>query len=580
MGKIISRQQGKNTYYVYHETYRQKISSTTSGKTRGSGKSKVCSRTIYLGTAKKILACVKENPTPTRVTIRQFGLIAAAYQTAHEIGIPEVLSKYIPGNQGGVARWLYFFVPILNRLDHATSKNKMSVWLNKTILPELLGLKPQQFNSKNFWYATDKVISEKALRMTRARQGQDGDGEDDVFVGIDETLFTNIEADLFCRIDQLMGLSPSVICYDTTNFYTYIEEPTRSELAHTCHSKASKHHLKHVGLLMAVEQSHGIPLISRVYRANSHDSKLFSFVLADLIMTLKQLCGADSDLVLVFDKGNNSQENFTSLRGKVSWIGALVPSQYEDLLELELSVYQGKWKEAQYYRCTRQIMGMECVVVLTFSLARKRKQEHSLRRGIEKLKREICKKWASYKNVPKEISPGIRTLQKKSAYGTCVQLSVRDNKPHFIEKEAEIAERKKRFGKNLIFSNLLNAETGYLIDTYREKNIIEDDFHLLKDPLLIRFHPIRHWTDSKIRAYAFCCVVSMILVRVMQWKTEQAGYPMSPTVLKEELTDIQEVVMLYSPTVAERKMTERSFVQSKLWNIFHLEEIQQKLSLH
>ncbi|MCP4602340.1 MAG: IS1634 family transposase, partial [Proteobacteria bacterium] len=349
----------------------------------------------------------------------------------------------------------------------------------------------------------------------------------------------------------------------TTNFYTYIEEPTRSELARTCHSKASKHQLKHVGLLIAVEQSHGIPLISRVYRANSHDSKLFSFVLTDLMITLKRLCGADSDLVLVFDKGNNSQENFRNLVGNVSWIGALVPSQYEELLERELSVYQGKWKDSQYYRCTRQIMGITCVVVVTFSLARKRKQEHSLRRGIEKLKREICKKWDSYKKVPKEITPGILTLQKKSAYGSCLQILVRENSPHFIEKEAELAKRKKRFGKNLIFSNMLNAETGYLIDTYREKNIIEDDFRVLKDPMLIRFHPIRHWTDSKIRAYAFCCVVSMILVRVMQWKTEQAGYPMSPTVLKEELTDIQEVVMLYSSTAAERKITERSCVQSK-----------------
>ncbi len=214
MGKIISRKQGKNTYYLYHETYRQKISPANSGKTRGSGKSKVCSRTIYLGTAKKILACVQGKPTPTKVIIRQFGLIAAAYQTACQIGIPEILSTYIHGNQGGVARWLYFFVPILNRLDHATSKNKMSAWLNKTILPELLELKPQQFNSKNFWYATDNVVSEKAIRMTRARQEQDGDGEDDVFVGIDGTLFTNIEAALFSRIDQFMGLSPSVICYD------------------------------------------------------------------------------------------------------------------------------------------------------------------------------------------------------------------------------------------------------------------------------------------------------------------------------------------------------------------------------
>lgn len=576
MGTIISRKQGKNTYYFYHETYRQKISPKDSGKTRGSGKSKVCSRTIYLGTAEKILTAVQEKRTPVSVKIRHFGLIAAAYQTACEIGLPEVLMTHIRGKQGGAPRWLYFFVTILNRLDHATSKNKMSRWLTRTILPDLLGIAPQTFSSKNFWYATDEVSSEKALCMRRAREG----GEDDVLVGIEESLFTTIEAELFSRVDQVMGLSPSVICYDTTNFYTYIEEPTRSELARRCHSKDYKHHLKHVGLLMAVEQSHGIPLMSRVYRANSHDSKVFSFMLTDLVLTLKQLCGPDSDLVLLLDKGNNSQDNFTSLSGQISWIGALVLSHHEDLLERDLSAYHGRWKELHYYRCTREIMGMECVLVLTFNPALKRKQEHTLRRGIEKLKHEIRKKWNSYKKVPKEITPGILTLQKKSAYGTCLQVSVRDGDPHFREHDSEIARRTQRFGKSVIFSNMMTAEPGYLIDTYHAKQMIEDDFHLLKDPMLIRFRPIRHWTDSKIRAYAFCCVGSMLLMRVMQWKTEQAGYPMSPTVLKEELTDLQEVVMVYSPKVAERRITERSAVQRKLWNIFHLEAIQQKVSLH
>ena len=55
---------------------------------------------------------------------------------------------------------------------------------------------------------------------------------------------------------------------------------------------------------------------------------------------------------------------------------------------------------------------------------------------------------------------------------------------------------------------------------------------------------------------------------------------MSITVLKDELIDIQEVVMVYSPTDAERKITERSAVQEKLWKIFELEKIENQLSLH
>ena len=69
-------------------------------------------------------------------------------------------------------------------------------------------------------------------------------------------------------------------------------------------------------------------------------------------------------------------------------------------------------------------------------------------------------------------------------------------------------------------------------------------------------------------------------MKIMQWLAEQNGYKMSTTVLKDELIDIQEVIMIYSSTDAERKITERSAVQEKLWKIFKLEEIKNHLSLH
>jgi len=575
MGSICAERKGKGTYYVYRESYRVKVNPTDKGKTKGSGKSKVLTRAIYLGTAEKILKSFEQTREPVSVSLRGFGLVSAAYRTASEIGLQEILMKHIPGNRGKLPRWMYFFVCIINRLDDATSKNKMSGWLKKTVLPELLGVDPRGLTGRNFWQVTEDVLPEKELKDRRGSLGS----SDDPFMGFHEDIFTRIEMDLFTRIDRLMGLSPSAICYDTTNVYTYIEEPKRSQLANTCHSKESKHHLKHVGLLMAVEKRHGVPLLSQVYPANRHDSKIFSAIIADLVTALRNLCGPDSDLVLVLDKGNNSQENFKGLSGLISWIGALVPSHHPELLDLDLSDYHGTWKDLRYYRCQKTIMGTECTVILTFRSATKRKKEHSLKRGIDKLRTAMREKWAGYKTRPQAVTQGIDSMKKKSSYGKCLKISVQEGELHFEERCEEIEARKKRFGKNVIFSNMLGAEAGYLIDTYNEKLIIEDDFQLLKDPDLIRFQPIRHWTDTKIRAYAFCCVVSLTLMRVMQWKALQAGYKISPRLLKDELSDIQEVIMVYSHTDARRKVSERSAVQKKLWKAFELDAIEQKLLL-
>jgi transposase len=301
---------------------------------------------------------------------------------------------------------------------------------------------------------------------------------------------------------------------------------------------------------------------------------------SDLVASLKKLCGVDADIVIVLDKGNNSKENFAAMNGIISWVGALVPSHHKDLVNLDLLQYHGSWKDLRYYRCTKTVMGMECAVVLTYNYATAQKQTHSLHRGIDKLKTEICARWVSYKKRPEHLTPGILNIVKQSDYASCLNISVRDGELQIQENDAEIEVRKKRFGKGLIFSDMIGAETGYLIDTYHHKDAIESDFQLLKDSTIIRFRPLRHWTDSKIRAYAFCCVVSMTLMRVMQWKAQRIGYCMSPHVLKEELSDIQEAVLVYGPLDVRRKVTDRSAVQSKLWEVFKLGDVEQHLYIH
>jgi transposase len=576
VGTICAERKGNKVYYVYRESYREKIDPRGTGKVRGSGKSRVRTRAVYLGSAEKILEVFREKREPVSVKLRRFGLVAAAYQTAAEIGLQDILMKHMPGRRANIPHWVYFFTCIINRLDNATSKNKMSAWLKKTILPELLGIDPAGLSGKNYWYAADYQLSESELREKR----ESAPPSDDPFAGVDVDTFTRIEKDLFYNVDELMGLSPSVICYDTTNFYSYIDEPVHSELANTCYSKDSKHHLKHVGLLMAVERNYGVPLLSQVYRANCHDTKVFSCILADLILALKDLCGEESDLVVVLDKGNNSEDNFKSMTGVISWIGSLVPSHHKDLIDLDISAYHGDHKELRYYRCTKTLMGVDCAVVLVFNAATKRKQEHTLRRGIEKLKKQMSIKWASYKKAQTSVPRGLITMQDNSRYGKCVIPSLREGRLHIEDNDDEIRERKKRFGKSLIFSNMADAETGFLIDTYHQKWVIEDDFRVLKDESIIRFRPIRHWTDTKIRAYAFCCIIALTLMRVMQWKAQRAGYTMSPQLLKDELSDIQEVLIVYDPTEATRKITYCSTVQMKLWEEFKLDDVKRKLLLH
>jgi transposase len=295
-GRIYPKQIKGKTYYYYQESYREKVETGNNGKHKGSGKSRVHTKTIYLGDAQTILSLRKDVQRPVIVEHRAFGFLAAAYQTAVEFGMVETLKAHIKGKRYGIDRWLFFFITILNRLEYATSKNKMGRWIDKTILPELLGIKSKKLTSKNFWYVTDDVISEKTLKEKRKEQLPD---EKDLFCGLDDKVFNKIEADIFEKLKPLLGKPERSAIYDTTNFFTFFESPKASELARTGHNKESRHHLCQIGLAMAVDRELGIPFFNRIYRGNSQDANTFNTIVSDLVKSIQSSFDSVEELVLV-----------------------------------------------------------------------------------------------------------------------------------------------------------------------------------------------------------------------------------------------------------------------------------------
>lgn len=575
--RIYPRTVNGKTYYYLQRSWREKLDPQATGKTRGSGKSRVRTEKIYLGSAGAILNKLQETPRQVlEARHRSFGFIMAIYQTALEIGLVDLLRDHFPGTCYGVATWLYFLLPMINRLEAATSKEKMGRWAAATVLPTLLRFDPKQLNSNSFWYATDAFISEHELKE---RRKENPPIEETLFVGLKDELFNQIEAKLATTLHQQFGLSWDIILYDTTNFFTYFEEPLRSQLARHGHNKASRHHLKQVGLAVCVEKEWGIPLFHRVYRGNSHDSTTFPQVINALMDQIKATLGEVKNLVLVLDKGNNSADNFALLKDQIQWVGSLVPAHYPQLLALPLSSYTGHFQEWTYYTCQRPVMNIACKLVLTYYDPLAKKQRHTIDKGVEKLKKRVLEKWRHYKRTPQKVPAGLLSMIKKDRYGKYLQLDYLNGALLFSSTE-RYRQQEPYFGKNLLFTDQPQASAEWIIEQYHAKDKIEEGFKLLKDPGLIRWQPMRHWTDTKIRAFAFCAVLSLVLLRVMERRAAQAGLQMSPSVLKEELTDLREITMIYDDKTAQRLISRRSSVQQKLWHLFQLGTWEKHLSIH
>ena len=80
---------------------------------------------------------------------------------------------------------------------------------------------------------------------------------------------------------------------------------------------------------------------------------------------------------------------------------------------------------------------------------------------------------------------------------------------------------------------------------YRAQYHVEGDFRHLKNPLYLSFRPTFHWTDQKLRVHAFYCVLALMILNLLRRQLAQAGIVLSMVEMMKQLTNIQEVTVLY-----------------------------------
>ena len=114
-----------------------------------------------------------------------------------------------------------------------------------------------------------------------------------------------------------------------------------------------------------------------------------------------------------------------------------------------------------------------------------------------------------------------------------------------------------------------------VIAAYRSQSEAEFSFRQLKDPRVVSFSPMFHWTEHNIRVHVFTCVLALQIAHLMRRQARQAGLHPSVRELLSELAGIQETILLYQGDRgrrprAHRMLTETSTVQDKLTGIFGL----------
>ena len=144
-----------------------------------------------------------------------------------------------------------------------------------------------------------------------------------------------------------------------------------------------------------------------------------------------------------------------------------------------------------------------------------------------------------------------------------------------IDKAARAALEEELFGKHVLITDHDDWPAAEVIAGYRSQSEAEFSFRQLKDPRVVSFSPMHHWTEHNIRVHTFTCVLALQIARLMRREAGRAGLHLSVRELLGQLAGIGETVLSYPSTggrpKARRMTTELTGDQQKLHQIFGLD---------
>lgn len=546
MSYLQKKQIRGHTYYYYTVTKR------VNGRS-----AKV--QQIYLGSPDQILekcSSAEAPDPPVRTSHLEFGLPAALYQIALELGLIPLINSYATVTSPSLDVGQYPVLAAINRVCEPRSKNGIAAWYDRTILPGLFTIPVSRATGQRFWDAMDRLPVEA---------------------------IPSIEQELWETTLDQFSIPLDWLIYDTSNFFSYLAEQTPSRLNEKGHNKAFRHHLRQVGLAVSLVRGVGLPLIHELYGGSEHDATLFPTAISRTIERVRALSsGRVNDLTVVFDKGNNSQENIQGLaREGVHFIGSLSPSHYPDLCSVRLSRYTpltlGNGREIRVFDTTAKAFDRSLRVVLTYNDATARKQERRFQKDLGKALAELGQvRWAKVKDPEAKVRELV--TPKLPAYLFAIEGTGSHLKVGIDQKT--VRTYAKRFGKTLIFTDRTDLTTAEVVQAYRDRNEVEWLFGEMNDPMTVPFRPVRHWTDQKIVIHAFICILGLLLLKLLQLRLNQQGISLSLEIIKDELSPLSLGLWVTRSGKLFKVISDRSKLQTKLFALFRLHRIASMLGVH
>jgi transposase len=556
MASLVGKRRGGRTYYYLVES------------ARVGGKPRIVAQQ-YLGSGEELAARLSAAGPgePARSHHRAFGDLVAAWSVLQQLQVARLIDEQVGSRRGDAAASVgtYLALAALNRVVAPCSKLGYARWWQTTAGDRLVKLPAAALDHRRFWEAMD-ALGAKALRTA--------------------------ERAIAARMVEVFDLDLAGLVLDMTNFATFVDSANqRNTIAARGHAKQKRYDLRLVGVGLVVTADGGVPVLHHAYQGNRPDVTQFSAVIEELVARFGALARATDALTVVYDAGCDSADGQAEVEASpLHFVGSLRPSDHPDLLAIPARRFRvvdpERFPGLTALETRTTALGADRRVIITHSQTFHLRQVSGFEQTLAKARRRLAGLQARLARgrtrrprqaVEQEITEILRprwlsrviTWQLDGDRPAGLRLSWRTDPAARRRLEAEV------FGKRILFTDREDWPLDQVVAAYRSQADVEAGFRQLKDPKVVSFSPMFHWTDQKIRVHVFYCVLALAVAHLLRRQAAQAGLVMSVRELLAALAGIQETVLLYQGARgrprARHMLTEMDPIQQRLYDLFGLD---------
>ena len=555
MASVVGKKIKGGTYYYLVES------------ARVGGKPRIVSQR-YLGSAADIAAAMDgATVAPARTRHLAFGDVAAVWGMLRRLRVSETIDAVLGDRRSDAAASVgtYLALATLNRVVAPCSKLRFAHWWAGTAADRWVKLPAAALDHRRFW---------------------------DAMHAVDTAALVAAERRITATMVAEFGLDLSGLALDMTNFATFIDSTNQAApIAQRGHAKQKRTDLRLVGLGLVVTRDGGVPVVSHPYPGNAPDVTQFPTVIEELAGRYTGLDAERAGLTVVFDAGQNSEDNFARLAElRLHHVGSLPPADHPQLLAIPARRHKpvdpDRFGGLTALDTTADALGARRRVVLTHSPTLHAAQARGFDQTLAKATRALDELAATLargraRRDRPAVEAAIARITRPRWLRRVLSTTLTGDRPtdlrltHRVDARARRALEREIFGKRILTTDHADWPVADVVAAYRSQSDAEAGFRQLKDPQVVSFSPMFHWTDPHIRVHVFYCVLALAVAHLMRREAARAGLPLSVRELLGHLAGIQETVLLYPSTGgrprARRMLTEMNPNQTRLFDLFTLD---------